>query len=109
GVEQPRLEDPGKRLAGAAFDDATQYVGRVAVVPGAARLIGERHAREPLDEIGVADVAPGRDVGVLVRLLDHAVAEEAVGEPGRMAHQVLDRHRAYGGDELERLLPLRVG
>ena len=57
GSEQPLLFELVQRFSGNDLDDAAENVGRVAVIPQRARLLGERQFREPLGELRIVDVA----------------------------------------------------
>ena len=96
-----------ERLARNHLDDPPDHVDRVAVIPGRAGLVAERQLGQPRHErrqIRVALVETGLHVG----LLDRRIAEEPVGQPSRMPHQVLHRHRRCGRHHLHPVDALRV-
>jgi hypothetical protein len=59
-LQQPRRQEYTQRLAGSHLDHAAEHVGAVAVVPGAARLVGQRQLGDALGELRVQRVAARR-------------------------------------------------
>src|SRR6187551_2348705 len=59
----------------------------MSVLPQRARLVVQRQPGDPLGEFGKVEFARV-EVGILVGLAHQAVAVEAVGDAGGMAHQV---------------------
>src|SRR5260370_35459513 len=57
------------------------------VIPERARLLGQRHLRQPLDESGVVEIA---EINAVIGGLDQPFAVKAVGEAGGLQQQILD-------------------
>jgi hypothetical protein len=87
----------GERLAAHDLHHAPEDVGREAVLPTGARLVEERGATHALDELVHRQRERGCVRGFGIHLVDLGGPPVTVGETGRVAHQVLDRHRALGG------------
>ncbi len=85
-------ENLAERLARHDFDDAPENIGREAVLPRRTRLIQERQLGEPRDELLRRELACEPGHSALVELVDLRRAAVAVGEAGRVAQQILDRH-----------------
>ena len=99
-AEQAALQDLAERSAFDDFDDAPEHVGGEAVLPDLARLMHERKRGHRLDIFGQRPVRI-HDVRRLDQLLDRRRAGEAVGQPRRVAHQVLDRDRPLERRKIE--------
>ena len=100
-VEDPLLLELVERLLRDDLHDAAEHVGRVAVVPHRARVIGERQLDEPLHELGVRRIAV-EQLRLEVLLLHQRAAEDAVRHPGGVAQEVLDGHLSPRRHQLER-------
>ena len=96
------LDEVVERHAADRLDHAAEHVGREAVLPSAAGLVGERQGREFGDELGVAvrDAADaGRDIG----LLERRAGQRRISQAGGVAQQIVHRHRLaarFGGESL---------
>ena len=93
--EDPLLQEHVERLTGHDLDDASEHVGRHAVVPLAAGLEHEREfgpLRTAGGEIETGRVPP-REPGVAVDRVDGVGVVEPVGQPGRVGEQMPDPHR----------------
>ena len=104
-IQQPLLLELIERFSGDHLDHPTEDIDRMAVVPGRARLVGERQFGEAFGEIGIVDVT-GKQASVDIGLLDQSLAEETVGEAGGVAHQVLDGDRALDRDRIQSHRPV---
>ena len=82
GSSSSRLQELAQRLARHHLDHAAEHVGGVAVVPGAARLVGQRQPGDASANCALLmSRAPMRRVAI--GLLHQARAEEAVGQARR--------------------------
>ena len=97
-----------QRLPRGDLDDAAEYVGRMAVVPAHAGLIGERQFGDPLGEFGIVEIA-GVQRGLRIELFDLAFAKEAVSDTRGVPQQVQNRDRTLQRLELERILAGLIG
>ncbi|MFK4624223.1 hypothetical protein ABIF50_007529 [Bradyrhizobium diazoefficiens] len=91
-----------QRFARRDLHHPPQDVGGMAILPQRARLVVQRQFRDALGELGEVEIA-GIDVGVAIGLADQAVAIEAIGDAGGMAHQIEHRDRPRGRHQLKRL------
>ena len=94
-------DELAEALARHDLQHAAEHVGRQAVFPRFARLTQQRQRGEPVDLLG-RRLRQVDDVGLGDEPVHRRAAGEAVGQPGGVAHQVVDRDRPLGGDELER-------
>ena len=58
----------------------------MAVVPQRARLLGQRHLRQPFCKFGIVEIA---EINPVIGSLDQSFAIEAVGDAGRVQQQIL--------------------
>ncbi len=100
-TQQPVFLELKQRHSRSDFDHPAQDVGRVAVVPCGAGLIGQRQCGYARGERGVVHVA-GQQPRVGIRLLDQTVPEEPVGYSGCLTHQVANGDRVLRGNQMER-------
>jgi len=92
--KNPLAQHLAERRSGDDLDDAPEHVGGVAVFPNLARLKAQRQRGERGDMLGhrplLAHQIRREHLALHVR-----ISGEAVGEAGRVPHQVLDRDRAF--------------
>ena len=100
-LQDALLEKSVELLSADALDEVPQHVGRAAVFPSASWLKHQRHGRERFHEFSVRVIGSVHSI-LGVQVLHERLAEHAIGKPGGMPHQVLDRDRTLRRDELER-------
>ncbi|MEI9986276.1 MAG: hypothetical protein WDN69_25765 [Aliidongia sp.] len=92
-AEDALLEEGAETPAGDDFDQPPQHIGRDAVIPARARLGDQRQLLSFLHHLLGRLAAIAVDLLLDIGFLDRSVAEEAIGEAGSVAQQILNRDR----------------
>ena len=100
-----------QRLPRYHLDDAPEDVGGQTVVPAGAGVVDQGKGRDDLDALlEIRSPAPVEGVEAApVQRIDRRVAEDAVGEAGRVGQQVADQDRARRRAEVPVVVHLHVG
>ena len=99
-AEQAIAAGPRRASAFDDLDNAAEHVGGEAVLPDLARLMHERKRGQRLDIFGQRPVRI-HDIRRLDQLLDRRRPGEAIGQPRRVPHEVLDGDRPLERREVE--------
>ena len=99
-AEQTLMQDFTERSAFDDLEHAAQHIGGETVLPDFARLMHERKRGHCLDVFGQRPVCV-HDVRRLGQLLDRRPPSEAVSEPRRVAHEILDGDRPLERRKIE--------
>src|ERR1700679_1866253 len=77
------------RLSQCNFDDPSENIGRMAIVPQGPRLLGQRQSRDALGELRIVEIT-GINISVAIRPPDQALAIKAIRDAGGLLHQIFD-------------------
>src|SRR6202020_420552 len=98
-IEKPLFLEFVQRFSRNDLDDATENIGRVAVIPQRARLFGQRQFREPLCELRVVEV-PVKEPTARIEFSNGTVAVKSIRDARGVPEQVENSDRTterFGG------------